>query len=905
MKKISILMTIVLLIVTCGNVQFAKANDYEYRYDVVQDGSETPRKAWFKNGEELPGNPGEIEECAPITIATTPDDSCAAYLATISAPTSDINVEAGVTVTFGSEDCPASVKGIACHDATVTVYAEGGDFVGEELPGSLYGVTCFNSTVTINGNVENLWLGDEFKYDSSKSNNGNVVVNGNVRSMEWHTTSEYTQGSNGTEYYRGFVGDVSVTGIVGRINIYQMNHSNILDTDIKGLIKDGTNLQNIQIKDGVWLNEPEDLPTYTVDTENFYYEYAPVGEGNWHAIARYIGGAETNFYKEVTFEELKDVLTSGTEIIALNRDENVREDLSSYNVSKLTVYRGGILVNNVTTTDEKGYLMVHSYRDEYINVDVKGNVDELRINYVRANENMNINVDGNVTKGEVYKFTLQSDTPIYLGSFTCSNMEIYKDGVWNPDLFLSLGTTEYHPVDDAVLDEALGLEKNIQNGSDTITQMADMFIEEVESDALGELENNDDFSACVDEYEDAEVLTGVEIELQKFDYNESTKEITNQQVVTELGDKDLAITVKVPEDKFEEGKDYIIIREHDNRGTREMDVLVPRRDGNKLTFKTNKFSSFIIVEVADNFQEDEPIDTPIDTPSDEPTDKPSDEPTDTPSGGTTDKPSDGTTDKPSGGTTDKPSDGTTDKPSDGTTDTPNGGTTDSPESGTTDSPESGTTDDSSNKKEESVVVELKNNSVVTKEDFSSILEENASKDVVIKLDNYVSFEFAKGSMKSVDGMDKYDFTVTINETYKSELPSYITQDNFVAVIDYSYSGKLPGQANIKIPVGKEYVGKTLYYSLMKDDSTFDEVQTVVVDADGFITVKQDHCSSYVITTEKPKLNETTITDDTTKPGDTTKPTAPIAGDSTTAWLFVFVGMLSVVAVFINKKFNRV
>ena len=649
MKKISILMTIVLLIVTCGNVEFAKASDDEYRYDVVQDGSETPRKVWFKNGEEIQGNPDVIDEQSQITIATTPDDSCAAYLATFSEPTSRVTVEAGVTVTFGSPENATSIQGLTCYDANVTIYAEGGEFEGEQLPGSVYGVTCISSDVTINGNVQYLCLGDEFKYDSAKENDGTVVVNGNVYTVEWHTTSEYTQGSNGTEYYRGFVGNASVTGKVGRISIYEMNHSNVLDTDIKGMKAEGRNIENFQITDGVLSDDTtvEDMITYEIDTESFYYEYAPLSGGNWLAIARYSTGGETNFYKDITYDDLKDVLTSGIERIALDRDEGARADISDYNVTELKVYRGGISVNSVTAADGNGFLMVHSYGREYINVDVKGNVDKMQINFTRANENMNVNVDGNVSRGDVYKFSLQSDFPIYLGTFTCSNMEIYKDGVWNPDLFLSLGTTEYHPVDEAVLDDALGLEKNIQNGSETVSQMADMLIEEVESDALGELENSDDFSTCIDEYEDAEVLTGVEIELQKFDYNETTGEVSNQQVVTELGDKDLAITVKVPEDKFEEGKDYIVVREHDNNGTKEMDVLVPRRDGNKLTFKTNKFSSFIVVEVADNFEEDEP--------------------TGSPESGTTDTPAGGTTDKPAGGTTDKPADGTTDKPAGGTT----------------------------------------------------------------------------------------------------------------------------------------------------------------------------------------------------------------------------------------------
>ena len=93
--------------------------------------------------------------------------------------------------------------------------------------------------------------------------------------------------------------------------------------------------------------------------------------------------------------------------------------------------------------------------------------------------------------------------------------------------------------------------------------------------------------------------------LQKFQYNETTGEVSNQEVVTELGDKDLAITVKVPGHAYDANKEYIIVREHDNNGIKEMDVLIPEQDGDRLTFKTNKFSSFIIVEVADNYATDD------------------------------------------------------------------------------------------------------------------------------------------------------------------------------------------------------------------------------------------------------------------------------------------------------------
>ena len=164
---------------------------------------------------------------------------------------------------------------------------------------------------------------------------------------------------------------------------------------------------------------------------------------------------------------------------------------------------------------------------------------------------------------------------------------------------------------------------------------------------------------------------------------------------------------------------------------------------------------------------------------------------------------------------------------------------------------------------DSYTVDLGDSQIVSADAFAAILAENATKDVVIKSNNNVTFTFAKGTMSSVDGKTEYDFSTSINSAYAATMPSYITKDNFVSQINFNYSGKLPATANIRFYAGTEYAGQTLYYSLMNADNTFAEVQAVVVDADGYMTVKQDHCSSYVVTKTEPKLpdNKDTKTDD--------------------------------------------
>ena len=175
----------------------------------------------------------------------------------------------------------------------------------------------------------------------------------------------------------------------------------------------------------------------------------------------------------------------------------------------------------------------------------------------------------------------------------------------------------------------------------------------------------------------------------------------------------------------------------------------------------------------------------------------------------------------------------------------------------------GTTNDESTNQKYIADLSKTESQTISADTFATILAQNATKDVVIKSNNGVTFTFAKGTMTSVKGKTEYDFSTSINSVYAATMPSYITKDNFVSQINFNYSGKLPATANIRFYAGSEYAGQTLYYSLMNADNTFAEVQAAVVDADGYMTVKQDHCSNYVVTKTGPKLpsNNDTKTDD--------------------------------------------
>lgn len=201
---------------------------------------------------------------------------------------------------------------------------------------------------------------------------------------------------------------------------------------------------------------------------------------------------------------------------------------------------------------------------------------------------------------------------------------------------------------------------------------------------------------------------------------------------------------------------------------------------------------------------------------------------------------------------------------------------------------SSTPDDKNNdvKKDEEVIELPSDDKTVKADDFNEIINKNQDSDVVINSNNDISFKFEKGTMNQVDGVDKYDFTTEVVKEVENAgtLPAGVTSDNFIQKIDFSYSGQLPAKAEIKIPVGTQYAGRTLYYSRLYDDGTIENIMSAAVDENGVITVEQDHCSVYLLTTTK--LTQTHVS------GSGTQAAAPNTGDSASLAFILLVVVIS-------------
>lgn len=169
-------------------------------------------------------------------------------------------------------------------------------------------------------------------------------------------------------------------------------------------------------------------------------------------------------------------------------------------------------------------------------------------------------------------------------------------------------------------------------------------------------------------------------------------------------------------------------------------------------------------------------------------------------------------------------------------------------------------------------------SAIQADTMKNLIADNQKNDVVIKTNNDITFTFAKGTMTETAGAGAYDFSTAVTSDIKEAgtLPEEVTENIFVSKIVYNYSGQLPATASIRLNVGNAYAGETLYYSRLLEDGTIINMMSAVVDKDGYMTVEQNHCSTYLITKQQLNAGSTNAASNDT---DNSKNTA---ADNTTA-----------------------
>ena len=191
--------------------------------------------------------------------------------------------------------------------------------------------------------------------------------------------------------------------------------------------------------------------------------------------------------------------------------------------------------------------------------------------------------------------------------------------------------------------------------------------------------------------------------------------------------------------------------------------------------------------------------------------------------------------------------------------------------------------------------------VISAEDMNQLIADNAKQNIVIN-NGSVTFTFAKGTMRAVEGVTSYDFGTSLNSGTNYEKAKGLAGKQFVEFIHFNHDGQLPGKAIIRFPLDQAHAGTLCYYYYYNPEKEgFTLVQEVTIGSDGYGQIEQEHCSDYVLTDSKLLKTIQGVT-------QTSNPTVvPKTGDNTqiVIWIVILavalVCIVGVIVIYVRKR----
>ena len=150
-----------------------------------------------------------------------------------------------------------------------------------------------------------------------------------------------------------------------------------------------------------------------------------------------------------------------------------------------------------------------------------------------------------------------------------------------------------------------------------------------------------------------------------------------------------------------------------------------------------------------------------------------------------------------------------------------------------------------------VTVDLtKGSTILSSGQVNSLIEKNKTKPVTLQGGGY-TITFPAGSLQNAGGNRNYDLGLDFNKGESYGAIKSLTGNDFVLMLDFNHSGALPGTAQIRVYVGTRYAGRALhYYYYNTHTGNLEYMQAAKVSSDGYITIAQSRCSSYVFSLHK-------------------------------------------------------
>ncbi len=570
-----------------------------------------------------------------LMIFSTPDDDMKQYLTNLQGQIGAIYImystgEAVIGQDGGNLEISGGVYSSG-NAVDLTIYANTGELIAYKYTG----------TIVQNGNVKKLYLGSGST--DAGTNNGSISINGNVEEVKWvRKTSAHA------ENYDYFDGTVTVSGTVGKGTICEYLYDTvILQYTVQTLGEFANcNAADFSINSGV-LSDKISVTDIDPTLGKYTYEYSCYGNkeagisNEWTETIYSTDGLSTS--RACTLADIPEnahVTINGTNeeiIIDKNLDYLCLLNTQGECVATVNGNVKELQVANNSHASINGNVEYASITSLGTNTTtISGDVEMLVVSlHNGVKDEKNLTIGGTVKKG-VYR----EPVSYALSYFTCSNVWLVKDGVWNLSIVLNTSedntgigfeAVEEDKLNAAVGDAEIGQTSQVtgpQGNVITIVKSADTSIQETKADDFAKIEQANDFLELLKKIiadmlasgkqAATDVLCAMDIVVttnykNMEDASVFSNDTFTSETITDLpSGNTLEFTVKVPSAYYKEGVSYKIVREHNGQYT----TLEVVQNGDTLKFSSDKFSSFVIVEVSETKQQDppsNPITTPVQT----------------------------------------------------------------------------------------------------------------------------------------------------------------------------------------------------------------------------------------------------------------------------------------------------
>lgn len=578
------------------------AQDYAWAEDSVGN------KSWYKGEDSYSGNkmdnaPTSFGAEDVINIWATPDEGCETFLKNLTGNVGYINVYADSSITIGQENQElnlGSINTLQSEGKAITVWA------------NVESVQVYKGSITVNGNVNLLVLGDPYNLNDIVPTAKTVTVNGNVGTVHWAKESSESIASN------CFKGTATVTGTVSNGQIMQFFYDSVLNKSVNKVTANIASCEAgvFKIENGTLDRNVSTTPV-EVSVGEYYYEY------QCYASADGVNNQWKKMFYDKSTGDLatdencnqSDIPEEGARITMYGSNSPV---VFEGNVGKLYMRGGDITINgNITGNAEGGSdaaVVLDPYLNGKCNVTISGNVPSFQVSY-RYNPACNATIGGTIEDGYYYpRLNGFIASPKY---FSGSNVTLVENGNWNPNILLRMQPAENslayeeikeEAVKSAVGDANIGQEVSVED--QTLVKRVSASVEQTSSETVTNLGQQEDFQTKMDAYIEtissntetdmqATPVCGVDITINSFYENKDTGEISTDpshgiENITDLAEgQQLEFNVKVPGDVYDATASYAVVREHADT----LEVLPTTQQGDKLSFSSDKFSTFVIVEL--------------------------------------------------------------------------------------------------------------------------------------------------------------------------------------------------------------------------------------------------------------------------------------------------------------------